>query len=152
MPEPHMRAADSDRATVAAALGRAMADGRLTLEEYEERVGRAYAARTYGELAGLTADLPSPPQPAPAPRPVRPPAPTGACAPAWGRSSYGGIWRAWVTTAVIVTGIWLMTSIGSGHPIPFWPFWVIGPWGLVLLSRTAGRRPRPPVSRRWPPN
>ena len=36
-----------------------MADGRLTVAEYDDRLTRAYAARTYGELAELTADLPA---------------------------------------------------------------------------------------------
>ena len=38
-------------------LGEAMSDGRLTAEEHSERVQRAFAARTLGELAELTADL-----------------------------------------------------------------------------------------------
>ena len=58
MPEPHLRAADADRSAVAAVLGEHMAAGRLTVAEYEERLTRAYAAKTYGELAQLTTDLP----------------------------------------------------------------------------------------------
>ena len=50
MPEPHLRAADTDRAAVATVLGEHMAAGRLTVAEYDERLARAYAARTYGEL------------------------------------------------------------------------------------------------------
>lgn len=38
-------------------LREAAADGRLTMEEHSERMERAYASRTYGELADLTADL-----------------------------------------------------------------------------------------------
>ncbi|GAA1585352.1 DUF1707 domain-containing protein [Actinomadura kijaniata] len=52
-----LRASDADRERVAAALGDALADGRLTMEEHSERVSRAYAARTLGELTGLTGDL-----------------------------------------------------------------------------------------------
>ena len=74
MPEPHLRAGDTDRAAVATVLGRHMADGRLTVAEYDERVARAYAARTYGELDELTADLPSVDSGrSVAPRPQRPP-------------------------------------------------------------------------------
>ena len=58
MPEPHLRAADTDRAAVATVLGQHMSAGRLTVDEYDERLARAYAAKTYGELAELTADLP----------------------------------------------------------------------------------------------
>ncbi len=152
MPEPHMRAADSDRAAVAEVLGRAMADGRLTLAEYEERVGRAYAALTYGELAELTTDLPAAPRPRGVPgtadQPLPRPVPAGACGPAWGHGYYRTVWRSWVTTALIVTAIWFVTSIGSGHHVYFWPFWVVGPWGFVLLSRTFGRpRGRSPRGR-----
>ena len=60
MPEPHLRAADADRAAVATQLGEQMSAGRLTVAEYDERLARAYAARTYGELEALTADLPRP--------------------------------------------------------------------------------------------
>jgi hypothetical protein len=49
---------------------------------------------------------------------------------------------------VIVLGIWLATSIAAGTLLPFWPVWVIVPWGAALLARTiAGgpdRRPRIP--------
>jgi hypothetical protein len=40
----------------------AAGDGRLTPEELEERVAAALTARTYGELAALTSDLPAVPQ------------------------------------------------------------------------------------------
>ena len=52
-----LRASDADRDRVLALLGEAMSDGRLTMEEHAERVQRAIAARTLGELAELTADL-----------------------------------------------------------------------------------------------
>ncbi len=45
---------------MAALLAEAAADGRLTADEHAERCGRAYAARTLGELAELTADLAEP--------------------------------------------------------------------------------------------
>jgi hypothetical protein len=52
-----IRASDADRNDVVQLLTDAATDGRLTLEEYTERSGTAYAARTVGELADLTADL-----------------------------------------------------------------------------------------------
>ncbi|WP_338071455.1 DUF1707 SHOCT-like domain-containing protein [Actinomadura bangladeshensis] len=52
-----LRASDADRERVAAVLGEALADGRLTMEEHSERTSRVYAARTLGELTGLTRDL-----------------------------------------------------------------------------------------------
>jgi hypothetical protein len=58
MAEPELRAADVDRERVAERLRRAHGEGRISLLEFDERVAAAYAARTYGELAPLTADLP----------------------------------------------------------------------------------------------
>jgi hypothetical protein len=52
-----LRASDADRERVAAVLGEALADGRLTMEEHSERTSRVFAARTLGELTGLTGDL-----------------------------------------------------------------------------------------------
>ncbi|WP_433416338.1 DUF1707 SHOCT-like domain-containing protein [Microtetraspora malaysiensis] len=52
-----LRASDADREQVIGILRDALTDGRLTLTEHEERVERAYTARTLGELVGLTADL-----------------------------------------------------------------------------------------------
>ncbi|MFE1885725.1 DUF1707 SHOCT-like domain-containing protein [Streptomyces diastatochromogenes] len=53
-----LRASHADRDRVVDALTAAAGDGRLTAEEHEERVGAALSARTLGELAELTADLP----------------------------------------------------------------------------------------------
>jgi len=58
-PAPVIRASDGDREAVAAQLNEAVGDGRLTLEEFGERLDRAYAARTRSALAPLTADLPA---------------------------------------------------------------------------------------------
>ncbi|MGV0852061.1 DUF1707 SHOCT-like domain-containing protein [Mycolicibacterium phlei] len=52
------RAADTDRIQVAQLLTDAAAQGRLQLDEYEERLTKAYAAQTYEELEKLSADLP----------------------------------------------------------------------------------------------
>ncbi|WP_245647072.1 DUF1707 SHOCT-like domain-containing protein [Microtetraspora niveoalba] len=57
-PSPsELRASDADREQVIDLLREAAGDGRLSMTEHEERVERAYAARTLGELVGLTADL-----------------------------------------------------------------------------------------------
>jgi hypothetical protein len=141
MPEPHLRAADADRAAVATQLGEQMSAGRLTVAEYDERLARAYAARTYGELEALTADLPRPAAQAPAPAPT----PHGAVhrVPACGWSggpSREAAWRNWAVVAVIVLTVWTATAIGSPDLPYFWPIWVIGPWGAVLLAQTLGRR------------
>ena len=157
MPEPHLRAGDTDREAVATILGQHMAAGRLTLAEYDERLVRAYAARTFGELAELTTDLPAPapvaarpaPEPAEAaaapatlPRPAPPlVAPPGMPAPPmapWGRHAHAEhSWRAWLTTSAIVLVVYLASSLANGNYY-FWPIWVIGPWGAVLLASRVG--------------
>jgi hypothetical protein len=55
----NMRASTADRESVVDVLKVAFAEGRLTQEECEQRAGQAFGARTYGELATLTADLPA---------------------------------------------------------------------------------------------
>ncbi|QTR01527.1 DUF1707 and DUF2154 domain-containing protein [Saccharothrix algeriensis] len=58
VPDPsRMRASDADRETVAKVLQQAHGEGRLDLHELDERLGAVYAAKTYGDLAPLTADL-----------------------------------------------------------------------------------------------
>lgn len=56
-----IRASDVDREVVVATLRDAYTAGRLTLDEFDERMSNAYASRTWGDLRRLTADLPSEP-------------------------------------------------------------------------------------------
>jgi len=76
-----MRAASADRERAVDVLKAGFTEGRLTQEEYNERMSLAYAARTYGELAALTADLPAGAMPAVWPVPVyQPPVSTNSLA------------------------------------------------------------------------
>lgn len=56
-----IRASDADREVVVTTLRDAFEVGRLTLEEFNERVSAAFASRSWGELRKLTIDLPSQP-------------------------------------------------------------------------------------------
>lgn len=56
---PELRASDADRERVAEVLREVVAEGRLDMEEFEERLDATYKARTYGELAPITRDLPA---------------------------------------------------------------------------------------------
>jgi uncharacterized membrane protein len=58
---PRALAADADRERAVDVLKAGFAEGRLTKGEYDDRVSRVYAARTYGELGSLVADLPAGP-------------------------------------------------------------------------------------------
>jgi hypothetical protein len=51
-------ASDTERESVVDVLRDAYTDGRLTLDEFEERTAAAYAARTWADLRELTGDLP----------------------------------------------------------------------------------------------
>ncbi|MFF3844727.1 DUF1707 domain-containing protein [Streptomyces sp. NPDC002328] len=55
---PELRASDADRERVAEVLRDALAEGRLDMTEFEERLDATYRARTYGELTPITRDLP----------------------------------------------------------------------------------------------
>jgi hypothetical protein len=62
---PALRASDDDRMRVVDELGRHTAAGRLSLDEYTDRVSRVWAAPTHGALAEIMRDLPTEPtQPA----------------------------------------------------------------------------------------
>ncbi|MFJ2581033.1 DUF1707 domain-containing protein [Kitasatospora aureofaciens] len=68
-----LRASHADRDQVVEILRDAAGDGRLTAEELDERIAAALNARTIGELAALTRDLPVSPDPAPPAEPGRRP-------------------------------------------------------------------------------
>lgn len=124
----HMRAADRDRNRVAEVLREAHAEGRLTLTEFDERTALAYAARTYADLAALTADLPAP----------------GA------RAEVTSVLRqahrphprvaAWVLVNTICLLVWGISCVAAGQWLYPWWIWVAGPWGLVMLRAQLGHR------------
>jgi hypothetical protein len=58
--EPQLRISNADRERVAARLQQASAEGRLELDELDQRLAAAYAAKTFADLAPLTRDLPDP--------------------------------------------------------------------------------------------
>jgi hypothetical protein len=97
-PTPRLRASDADREAVVRTLLDGIARGLLTLEEGDERVAAAYAARFLDDLPRLTADLP----PAPAPAPV---------APGWRALAL----LTWLQVRTAVTGLWRGTrrAVGS---------------------------------------
>lgn len=132
---PEMRASDADRDRVAAILREHTAQGRITMEEFNERLESLYQSRTYGELAKLTVDLPDVdlrhlPVKAEAPKTAQKPAQQGM------HSGMRAAWSAWAVASGINWVIWLIVSITSGDLIYPWPLWVMGPWGVILLMST----------------
>jgi Domain of unknown function (DUF1707) len=141
---PDLRASDADREHTVEVLQEGFAQGRLTADEFQERMDAAYAAKTLAQLAPLTADLP------PAGRSGRPGAgvaPSGAIDPAaeWRpvANPHGAvqhnftrqlqvIWGGWVSMTLVLTTIWVL----AGHSGDFWPLWPIGVYGAACLART----------------
>lgn len=125
MSEPGLLASDAERDAAVERLRQGAAEGRLSADELEERVERAFRARTHGELDAILADLPRP-------RRAR-------------RRSKAR--RAELTvfawTAVLLIGIWALSGMGY-----FWPAWPILGWGFFILvpcgspSRSHHRRRR----------
>jgi hypothetical protein len=133
------RASDKDRDGVAAILRDALADGRLDNDEFAERLDAAYRAKTFGELDTLTVDLPTS---AVAPGATdRAPAAQQPTSVADSRADRGlrAAWVAWAGAVSINLVIWLMVSLSTGEAIYFWPMWVAGPWGAVLVVGTVTR-------------
>ncbi|WP_239140439.1 DUF1707 SHOCT-like domain-containing protein [Actinoplanes campanulatus] len=134
-----MRAGDSDRQRVADRLKAALDEGRLDLSEYDDRVQRAYAARTYGDLDGLLDDLPGTipvekSQVVPhegVSEPVEKPASKHQ-----GRSGFPGM----LAIFVVCTLVWAMSSLGSGELQYFWPGWVLIPVVFAFFAQFGKRR------------
>jgi Domain of unknown function (DUF1707) len=130
MGRDEMRAADADRQVVADRLRVALDEGRLDLHEYDERLSRAYAAKTYGDLDRLLADLPAVPH-------QRMPAEPVAQIPQHVTAQWlAQVWSSWMPAVLITSAVWAVTSIASGELQYYWPIWVAAPWGAVLLWTT----------------
>jgi DUF1707 SHOCT-like domain len=154
-----IRASDADRDAAAAALREHLAAGRLTTEEFDERLDKAYAAKTLGDLDDLMADLPAT-DPGPLPGTsvdrfaARPPLTSGGSARPvdTGPGRYPPAWRAalgsWVGISLVLLAIWLVSGAGGG----LWFLWVAAALGVLILARqvrgTAARAESRPARRR----
>jgi hypothetical protein len=98
-----IRAGDQDRQRVVETLGRHLGEGRLRVDEFDERVAAAHAAVYLDELPALTADLPADPEPS-----RRRPAPAGA-------------WAPQVALALLLTMVltWSVIAVVYGFPPVF---------------------------------
>ena len=126
MASDEIRAADADRQQVAERLRAALDEGRLDLHEYDDRLQQTYSAKTYGELEHLTTDLPLVANVTPVA-----PAADGNLTRRW----LVHTWDEYVTAVGICVAIWLFTSLGGDWEY-FWPIWVAGPWGVILIWQT----------------
>lgn len=138
---PHLRASDADRERVAAALREHCAVGRLTMAELDERLGQVYAARTLGDLAAVTHDLPEiqPELPVPATTRSTPPEahlPASALPVPHGQRSaalrQSATW--WLGMTILLNVVWLLTGI-SGGLSDYWPAWPMGIGGAIVATQ-----------------
>jgi uncharacterized protein DUF1707 len=113
-----LRASDAEREATVAKLRRAHADGRIDTPELEERVERAYAARTTDELARLVLDLP-----AERPR-LQPP------------RRHAGWWPPRVVPLLVILAI-VVGAATHGHVFFVWPllFFVVFRFSRGLTTR-----------------
>ncbi|MBV9279603.1 MAG: DUF1707 domain-containing protein [Chloroflexi bacterium] len=131
-----LRASDADREQTAALLREHFSQGRLTIDEFQERLEQAYAARTFGDLDSLTLDLPAAPL-----SPARVAAPPGRGPARWDQQRRLLIRYLLISLFFIV--VWALT--GSSY---FWPIWIILIMGLFTafqvfdVPRSRGRRER----------
>jgi Domain of unknown function (DUF1707)/2TM domain len=108
-----LRASDAERELVVEELRAHAGDGRLDLEELEERTSAALAAKTVGDLRAVKADLP--------PRRSRPSARTS--------EDFRSHLRVFVAVQLLLVTIWALTGMGY-----FWPVWPFLGWGIGVLS------------------
>jgi hypothetical protein len=131
-----IRAADADRERVATAVQSAGTEGRLTLDEVEERLTHVYAAKFTDELTALTADLPRP-------APQWPGFPLSRTA--LRRHPALRLHLA-VVVAIAVVAIVRWAVLGAGF---FWPafpmFWLAASLFVHAGVRSARERARTPV-------
>jgi hypothetical protein len=144
--DPKIRASDDDRERTVALLREHHAAGRLTLDEFSERLDQAYAAKTLGDLDGLMSDLPAidlyrlPDASLPPHYRRQIPgggnllaaragggvvSPHGRFSPAWAAA-----WGSLISITMVCFVIWGLS--GGGY---LWPLWIAGPWGAVMIGR-----------------
>ena len=134
--QSQMRAGDADRDTTISLLREAFAEGRLSQDEFDDRLDRAHAARTYADLAQLTLDLPVSASNV---------AKVERNEVVKDRKELRSAWASWLGVGVLVNIIWFATWMGSGPAPYYWPIWVIGPWGGAMVIWTlTSKAKRPP--------
>jgi hypothetical protein len=128
-----MRASDADRELVRAVMVDAYGDGRLTREEYDDRLNTLYASRTLSELPALIADLMPADSPPAVPAPLRPAELRARGARKW-RRDVEESFAAFLVPSAICTVIWI--AVGGGF---FWPLFPMVFLGLNVLKTIVQR-------------
>jgi Domain of unknown function (DUF1707) len=149
----HLRAAHADREQVIVTLKAAFVQGRLTKDELDVRAGQAFAARTYADLAAITADLPADlPAGLAAARPPRQPATSPARRPVTKVLAWGACW--FITPAILVAGLLPDNHDAGAVALPlalvYFMAWIMA--GFVVIDswhqqRSRGQLPPRPARR-----
>jgi hypothetical protein len=143
---PGLRVGDAERESTAALLRRHATDGRLTLDELDERLQQAYAARTAADLNVLLEDLPAIRTEVELVKPDTKPVSRQEQRAACRQGRRGGpsslvMWSGWISTNLILIAIWVLTNLGGGNnewnP---WFLWYTVPTSIGLISREVTRR------------
>lgn len=129
-----LRVSDAERTEVQDRLRRAHDEGRLDLVEFDERVRTLWAARTRGDLARLTADLPAPPSV---------PVPQGVFSGTPGGVAMRVLTLVWLSVVVVNLTVWGIVSLTLDEPVYPWWLWVAAPTGSVLVVLYAAGIGRP---------
>jgi len=130
----HLRASHADREQVIETLKAAFVQGRLAKDEFDARIGQAFASRTYVELAAVTADIPAglaavqPPG-----RPVQALSQAEMAA-AW--AMYGIVLTV-ILTIVVVPGQTTIGVIAITAAVIYSAFWLLG--GVLMVASRRGR-------------
>ena len=124
---PSIRASDADRERVVEILRQHSVEGRITADEFEERMAAAYEAKTLGALAELTTDLPVDlAEHAQRQRELARKAKPRRTLVKQVRQEISGI----ASLGVVLSTIWVIS--GGGY---FWPAWPLGIIGAITLAR-----------------
>jgi len=138
-----LRVGTAEREQVAQILAKAHGEGRLADDEYLDRAASAMSAVTYADLDTLLTDLPvgggslvpDSQSRSPAP-PVGPVEYRHARRQRRRDEGLKGAWLAWAIASAVNLIIWALVSLSAAEFVYFWPMWVMGPWGAVLLAIT----------------
>lgn len=136
---PSMRASDVERDRVATELQEHCAQGRLTVEEFQERLDTVYSARTVGELDRLTEDLPEVDLyelPVPATQHSYVQRRGGEVSAALPGGIWPWLWGAWGTVGIASVALWLLLWQLTGHPnfLYMWWLYAVALWGGGQLA------------------
>ncbi|HEX4088570.1 MAG TPA: DUF1707 domain-containing protein [Trebonia sp.] len=145
--DPRVRASDADRERTAALLREHHAVGRLTPEEFSERVDKAFAAKTLGDLEALLSDLPAIDLYQLPAAGIRPTAPGGGLrrrgGPGLNRRGDGGFfldrtsgWITWMATTSLLLLVWFGVGLAAGGVgwLP-WFLLIVIPWAQAIARR-----------------